>query len=136
MANIRHTVIIRKDLQMPVGLLAAQVAHICDAFMRQKIRISIEESNKEETDISPVFSKEEMDWFYDPYLSVLAVNSYEDLCEIKDHAEREKLPIHCWKDTIPSPTFPDRSIKAFVGLSIGPADFDLIKIVTGGLELY
>jgi len=136
MANIRHTVVIRKDLQMPAGLLAAQVAHMSDAFMRSKILYTLNEMNNAEEVFFPNFSKEELDWLTNPYLSVLAVNSYEDLLEIKEHCDREQLPIHCWQDTIPSPTFPDRSIKAFVGLSIGPADFDLIKIVTGALEPY
>jgi peptidyl-tRNA hydrolase len=132
MANIRLTVVVRKDLQMPEGLLAAQVAHMSDAFMRKGVlRTLFEEIRPED-----VFSRPQSEWCKEPYLSVLAVNSYEDLVEIKEHAEREKLPVHCWKDLVPSPTIPDKSIRAFVGLAIGPADFDAIKIVTGALELY
>jgi len=86
--------------------------------------------------IIDTFLPEEIDWFKDPYLSVLAVNSYEDLYELYSHAEREKLPVNKWNDLVPSPTFPDRSITAFIGIAIGPADFDEIKIVTGGLKLY
>jgi peptidyl-tRNA hydrolase len=125
MANTRLTVVIRKDLQMPHGLLAAQVCHMADAFMRKLIV----------GDVKPA-TQQEVEWCQEPYLSVLAVHSYEDLCEIKSHVEREKLPLNEWHDLIPSPTFPDKSIRAFVGLAIGPADFDDIKIVTGGLELY
>ena len=129
MANIRLTVVVRKDLQLSPGLLAAQVSHMADAFMRQIIL-------KNELELVCAPTKQEADWCKEPYLSVLAVNSYEDLKEIKEHAEREKLPLNCWKDLVSSPTFPDRSIKAFVGIAIGPADFDKIKIVTGGLDLY
>ena len=72
-----------------------------------------------------------------PYLSVLAVNCYEDLLEIHKQVKAEKLPCHKWEDTIPSPTFGmDKPIHAFVGIAIGPADFDKIKIVTGALESY
>ena len=39
MANIRHVVVVRKDLQMPPGLLAAQVAHICDGFMSKLLTV-------------------------------------------------------------------------------------------------
>ena len=125
MSNTRLTVVVRKDLGMTDGLLAAQVAHMSDAFMRYKI-LGGEK-----------FKAHEKEWMADPYLSVLAVNSYEDLVEIHNHVKREKLPCHKWEDTIPSPTFGfDKPIKAFVGLSIGPADFDAIKIVTGGLDLY
>jgi len=132
MANIRHIVVIRKDLRMPEGLLAAQVTHICDAFMRKNIpKISLSMQ-----DPKTIFTLDEIAWVGEPYLSVLAVNSYEDLVEVKEHASREELPLHCWNDLIPSPTFPEKSIRAFVGLSIGPADFDAIKIVTGALPLY
>ncbi|TRZ80175.1 hypothetical protein D4R86_04780 [bacterium] len=130
MANTRLTVVVRKDLNMPVGLLAAQVAHMADAFMRNAILEEVQNEGR------IPFSSEEIEWMTTPYLSVLAVNCYEDLVELTEHAERENLPINKWVDTIPSPTFPDKAIKAFVGVSIGPADFDAIKIVTNGLEIY
>lgn len=132
MSNIRHVVIVRTDLRMSEGLLAAQVAHICGAFMRQNIlKVALSKSPKK------VFNADEISWISQPfYLSVLAVHCYEDLMEIKGHAEIEGLPIHCWKDFVPSPTVGGKSIRAFVGLSIGPSDFDAIKIVTGGLPPY
>jgi peptidyl-tRNA hydrolase len=37
MSNTRHTVVIRRDLGMSAGLVGAQVSHIGDAFMREKI---------------------------------------------------------------------------------------------------
>ena len=132
MSNTRLTVVVRKDLDMPAGLLAAQVAHMSDACMREAI------VNRKE-DIASVyelFTEEEREWMGLPYLSVLAVNCYEDLNEIYEHVQREKLPYNRWTDTIPSPTFPEKAINAFVGLSIGPADFDAIKMVTNGLELF
>ena len=124
MSNIRHVVVVRKDLQLVPGLLAAQVAHINDKFMREGIR------NKR------LFSENQLEWMKTPYLSILAVNCLEDLSEIIDHAHRQELTVNIWEDLIPSPTFPDRSIKAKVAISIGPDDFDAIKIVTGALEPY
>ena len=126
MANIRHVAIVRKDLQMSPGLLAAQVAHISDNFM---ISLLIRKQSK-------AITEDQIAWFKDPYLSVLAVNCVEDLDTIASHAQKENLPTLTWKDTIPSPTFPNKWIIAFVGISIGPADFDRIKIVTGSLQLY
>ena len=148
MANTRLTVVVRKDLQMPPGLLAAQVCHMADAFMRTKINqrfMVVSEKGMPETPLnsppdtktcSDLFQPEELSWMQQPYLSVLAVNCYEDLLVIKEHAVREALPIQCWNDIVPSPTLSDNSIKAFVGVAIGPADFDKIKIVTGSLEAY
>jgi len=140
MSNTRLTVVVRKDLDMPVGLLAAQVAHMSDAFMRKRIIDScFGESGMpiDTTDsVSNIFENWEFDWMKTPYLSVLAVNCYEDLVEIYEHVLREELPCHKWEDTIPSPTFEGKAIKAFVGISIGPEDFDAIKMITNGLSLY
>ena len=130
MANIRHVVVVRKDLQMPPGLLAAQVAHICDGFMRKLLTVKPQQDGV----MSIIPTQNELDWCCSPYLSVLAVNCFEDLCEILEDANREKLPVYEWRDLIPSPTIEGKSIRAFVGLSIGPCDFDMIKIVTGALE--
>jgi peptidyl-tRNA hydrolase len=132
MANTRLTVVVRKDLQMPEGLLAAQVAHMSDNFLRSGVHRVLFDGIRPED----VFSVTQSEWCKEPYLSVLAVNSYEDLCEIEEHCKREQLPAHSWHDLVPSPTIPDKSIRAFVGIAIGPADFDDIKIVTGSLELY
>ena len=143
MSNTRLTVVVRKDLQMPVGLLAAQVAHMSDAFMRERInkRVVGKDDNtgvviEVPHIITELFNNDELEWMHTPYLSVLAVNCYEDLIGLYEHVKREKLPCHKWEDTIPSPTFEGDAIKAFVGLSIGPADFDAIKMVTNGLERY
>jgi peptidyl-tRNA hydrolase len=131
MANIRHTVIVRKDLMLSPGLLAAQVAHISDNFIRYQFL-----SCKEGDTLRPIFSNSQLAWLQEPYLSVLAVNCDEDLQVVMKHAHSEGLQIFEWFDTIPSPTFPDRAIKVRVGISIGPDDFDKIKIVTGSLPLY
>lgn len=137
MANTRLTVVVRKDLQMPAGLLAAQVCHMADAFMRAKIldAYEIQESDPRPQGLTN-FTNPQIAWMSDPYISILAVNTYEDLCEISEHAKRENLPTFEWKDLVPSPTIEGKAIKAFVGIAIGPADFDAIKIVTGGLPLY
>jgi len=131
MSNIRHVVIVRKDLQMPVGLLAAQVAHINDNFMRTKIV-----STDYHDSIVSRFNATELDWMENPYLSVLAVNCFEDLQNIIEAAKKEGLNIYEWTDLVTSPTFPDRTIKTLIGISIGPDDFDKIKKVTGSLPLY
>lgn len=123
MANIRHVVIIRKDLEMPVGLACAQAAHICDLFIRRKLR-----------DEKP-FTPDEKDWFKDPYLSVLAVNTPEELKHLIDHCQRLKLQHDVWEDLIQSEIL-QKPIRCLIGISIGPDDFDKIKEVTGNLPLY
>ena len=130
MANTRHTVVVRKDLNMTAGLLSAQVAHMSDAFMRERIITDISSSSK------TLFTDEEIEWMKEPYLSVLAVNCYEDLANIENEAMEKNLPMIPWHDLIPSPTIEGKFIKVFIGISIGPADFDKIKEVTGNLKPY
>jgi len=147
MSNMRLTVVVRKDLNMTAGLLSAQVAHMGDAFMRKAINERLGEHTKHglEIPLDPtpdtktcpdLFTLDELEWIRDPYLTVLAVNCYEDLVDLYKGVQDQKLPCHKWEDVIPSPTFKAEAIKAFVGMSIGPADADAIKMVTNGLELY
>lgn len=123
MANTRHVVVMRKDLNMPVGLACAQAAHICDAFQRQ---VLIDGGKV------PPYVKE---WLKEPYLSVLAVAGRDELEHIIHHAKESGLAVHEWYDNIPSENL-KRPIHVLVGCSIGPADFDKINLVTGTLPLY
>jgi len=123
MSNIRHTVVIRKDLNMTEGLIAAQVAHISDAFMREKIRDDIE------------FSNEELEWMKDPYISVLAVDNAEELWHIIKEAEDADIPVHSWRDLLPSKNLNRNIPDVLVGCSIGPADHDQVKAITDTLPL-
>jgi len=131
-SNTRLTVVVRRDLHMPEGLLAAQVAHIAALCVHNKL---IEA--KEKSTVASLFTKMDFDWMVTPYLSVLAVECFEDLMLVRGDAKDRKLPVEEWYDTIPSPTFDgDMLSRAFVGLSIGPADFDAIKLVTARLSVY
>ena len=137
MSNTRLAVVVRKDLQLPAGLLAAQVAHIGDQWMRKRIL----QDYKPERDIIQekgsfgCYSLIELDWMKEPYISVLAVNTKEELDDIWSCAKREVLQTYIWTDTIYSDIL-KKAIKVDVGISIGPDDFDKIKIVTGNLPLY
>jgi peptidyl-tRNA hydrolase len=126
MANVRLTIVMRRDLKMPIGLFGAQCAHTTDQFQRENASNSSSRS----------WRQEELDWFKSPYLSVLAVECLDDLELVIADAERAELEIHVWEDTIQSPTFKERAIQTKVGVSIGPHDFDAIKMVTSSLPLY
>lgn len=125
MANIRHTVVVRKDLNLSPGLLTAQVAHISDAWMRAAIT---SEDGYE-------YSVEELAWCEEPYISVLGVNTREELEIVILEAQEAGLPVHMWTDIIPSENLKRPIPDVLVGCSIGPADFDKIKAITGTLPL-
>ena len=141
MSNTRLTVVVRKDLNMPAGLLAAQVAHISSQWVHD---ILVEASNNEKTDVSNVseginalFTTADLEWMQTPYLSVLAVECREDLEKIIKDCKSMDIAHSKWVDTVPSPTFEGDVIpEALVGVAIGPADFDVIKSVTVRLSSY
>jgi len=124
MANVWLNCVVRKDLQLPEGLLAAQVAHISDQWMRDRILSA------------QPFTEDEKAWMKDPYINILAVNTYEELVDIElDAAQAELKPV-AWKDTLHSQALKKDMPGIFVGISIGPADFDKLRSVTGNLPRY
>lgn len=123
MANTRHVIVIRKDLNMSAGLMAAQVAHISDAFMRDRI-----ENEKP-------FSDEELSWMKTPYIAVLSVDNFEELNIIMEEAKNDNLLTYEWSDLMYSTNLNRAMPQTVVGCSIGPADSDKIKSITGNLPL-
>jgi len=135
MSNTRLTVVVRKDLQLPDGLLAAQVSHAANEFIRKAIISGLQQSTNDDMNIVNVLNQSQLDWIQQPYMSVLAVNTYEELVHIERQAMEANLPMHQWFDVVPSKTL-EMPMKCYVGIAIGPADFDAIKLVTGKLPLY
>lgn len=125
MANIRQVVVVRRDLNMTPGLMAAQVAHINDIWQREAI---FKEGGHE-------YTVEQVEWCKDPYLSVLAVDNPEELAHVIEAAQASNLEVHRWFDLIPSTNLNINLADVLVGISIGPADFDKIKAITGKLPL-
>lgn len=129
MANIRHVVVIRKDLDMAPGLMAAQVAHIGDAFMRKRI---IAQAGTAPNDS---FTDTEREWMIEPYITVLGVNNPEELKIVMEEAKAAHLKVNEWIDLIPSEILNRNMPGVLVGCSIGPADSDELKAITGNLPL-
>jgi peptidyl-tRNA hydrolase len=126
MSNTRHVVIIRKDLQFVPGLLAAQAAHISDMFIRQRLVGKVSHWK---------FSKKELEWMQEPYITILSVSCQEELNLIANEAIDAGLPVQKWFDTVITPTL-GKKVNLFVGISIGPEDSDKLAVVTSTLPLY
>ncbi len=149
MGNVNQTIIIRTDLfdREDVGLISAQVGHIHFNLMRQiilrrssasdhiyelemKLRIIGEDYSFDPEDM--------MNWLAEPYLLVKQVPNKEALVYFTQEAERARLPVSKWIDTVYI-RFSKTQQKAFtetlVGISIGPSDADKIRTVVGDLPL-
>ena len=128
--NIRHYVIMRKDLQLEkisVGLFGTQVSHIADNFLLGSQRLGDPIEN---------FSEEELEWSKLPVLVTLAVNTYEELQIVKKKAQDAGVPCNSWKDTVPSNLWEGQFLECEIGISIGPVDTDKAKLVVGDLPTY
>jgi peptidyl-tRNA hydrolase len=127
MANLIQAIIVREDLNLPRGLLTAQVAHIHMESMRQMILDEKEPTN------------EYKEWIKTPYIHVHSVPNIEWFGRFLEKANQQlpKELISTWKDTIYLSLDDGKSREAFkdvmVGFSIGPCDADKIKAVIGDL---
>ena len=124
MANLQLACVIRKGLRLPEGLLAAQVAHLGHNWEHQRI-IKGEQ-----------FTLEEVAWMQSPYIAILQVDTLEELKVVYGDAVANKLNTVAWTDTIYSQALDKAIADVMVGISIGPADADALKLVTGRLKLY
>ena len=113
----KQVIVVRKDLAMTVGKIAAQVAHA--AVM------GVEKTKREK-----------IDWFDPWYRSgqakvVVKTNSFEELMKVRQHAESLDLIVVEVHDSgltqLPAGTT--------TCIGIGPAPAELIDKVTGGLKL-
>ena len=135
MANRRMVLVVRKDLALPEGLAMAQASHLCDEWLRKRV-LKSHADMQGKVDLQEMFSPDEFEWMESPTVSVLAVNTREELAAIQVEAMGAKLPFIEWHDTIHSPLL-DRYIPNVpVGIAIGPVDDDKVKPVTGKLPLY
>lgn len=123
MANIWQVIVVRRDLNMTPGLMAAQVAHINDGWQRAALT---HEDGYE-------YSIEEIEWAKAPYVNVLAVDNKEELLMIIEKAEAANLKVYQWRDVIPSENLKCNMEDILVGCSVGPADFDKLRLITGTL---
>lgn len=128
MSNLRQTILIRTDLTFPVGLIAAQVAHIHMERFRQAI---LQEDIKRLGDNA-------LEWLNSPYIFVHGVHNPEALNHFRKLAGEASICVTDWTDTVFMQLAPDIKIapsNVLVGCSLGPDDSDKIKSVIGSLPL-
>ena len=132
MANIRLSIVIRTDLNLPLGLLAAQVGHIAHIPFTEKMNDSGELKVKKD-DLSKI-----VEWNRNPYIFIHKVPNAEALKYFEEKAKQHKLTVGSWNDTIfieMSPTQKQAFPNVPVGFYIGPEDSDKIRVVLGDLPL-
>lgn len=132
MANLRQTILIRKDLDFPTGLLAAQCAHLHMEYFRKAMMDSVDNQYKVQ------LSNDEILWLSDPYVFIHGVPNSEVLEYFITEANKLGINVSEWRDTVYI-NISETQRKAFfpvkIGATFGPCDSDKIKAVIGDLPL-
>ena len=113
----KQVIVVRKDLAMTTGKIAAQVAHAAV--------LGVEKTKREN-----------INWFNPWYRSgqakvVVKINSFEELLRIRQYAESLDLTVVEVHDSGLTQLPPGTT----TCIGIGPAPAELIDKVTGGLKL-
>lgn len=130
MVSVKQVIVVRKDLQMPAGKLAAQVSHASTgAFLKHYSNNNGTLTPKD----SKSYKKNVEPWLTREFTKIcLKVNSEQELLEVYQRCTAAKIPCSLIKDAghtvFSSPTL--------TCLGIGPFDSNKIDAITGNLKLY
>ena len=121
--DIKQVIVVRMDLNMRKGKLAAQVAHASSAFLVDAIL-------KRTTHNLP---QEAWNWMFDAHTKiVLGVDSEEELDLIIGNAQYAGLMVHT---VIDAGRTEFNGVATLTCAAIGPDHADKIDAITGGLRL-
>jgi PTH2 family peptidyl-tRNA hydrolase len=131
--RIKQVIVIRKDLNMRKGKLAAQAAHSSLAVFFNLLKAhpnSKAEQGHFELDIDNPFM---LDWMNGHFTKIgVYVNSEQELLDLHQKAQAAGLPCALIKDA----GFTEFNEPTFTSLAIGPDDPEKIDLLTGHLPLY
>lgn len=130
-SNIRQVIVVRKDLNMRKGKLAAQVAHASNEFLVELYNHAEAFIKTDEyKEIRNTFNK----WYYDNLFTkiVLGINSERELLDLIEKAKSLKIknyPIYDMGLT------EFHGVKTLTCCSFGPGSKEELDKVTGHLQL-
>lgn len=137
MAETKLVIVVRKDLKMPRGKIAAQASHAAvDAVMQSIFGKNIEASDIDEHEIkiTPLMNDVMKDWILGEYTKIcVCVESEEELLNIYEKAQKSGLNV-CLITDNGHTCF--NGIKTKTCLAIGPCLSADVDPITKDLKLY
>jgi PTH2 family peptidyl-tRNA hydrolase len=123
---VKQAIIVRKDLNMRKGKLAAQVAHASmNIFLNKAVTTS--------SNLIVGISKDTKEWLETSYTKiVLGCNSLEDLYKIRDECIEDNIPYAIVQD-LGKTEF--HNIPTETCIAIGPAQEEIINAITKDFKL-
>lgn len=128
---IKQVIVMRKDLNMRKGKIAAQAAHASLGVFSKNMYIT----SKNETFFAGyiTFNLDAKEWFESSFTKIcVSVDSEEELIQIYENAKSNKLPCILITD---NGTTEFNGIPTKTCCAIGPAKSEIIDKITGHLKL-
>lgn len=134
MCLTKQVIVVRKDLKMKVGKLAAQVAHASRAFLSRQLKSGRPSTHFNGFEYTVCLDLPEQQWIEADHETtiVLGCDSLDDYHAIALAAEQAGLRVNKIQD-IGKTVF--HGVPTYTTLAIGPSDAERIDAVTGHLEL-
>jgi peptidyl-tRNA hydrolase len=99
--NIRQTILLRTDLNLPKGLSEAQVAHLHFEYIRKIILQNIKKDEEHTYSYAKIAITDLMiEWLKAPYTFVHGVPNAEVLEHFRKIATEKDVYMNDWKDTV------------------------------------
>ena len=137
MAETKLVIVVRKDLKMPRGKIAAQASHAAvGAVMQSIFGKNLEEADIDghEIKITPLMNDVMKDWILGEYTKIcVCVESEEELLSISEKAQKSGLNV-CLITDNGHTCF--NGVKTKTCLAIGPCFSADIDPITKDLKLY
>jgi len=141
MSEVKQVIVVRKDLNMGKGKIAAQVAHasmkvLLDRMTFTDVSLTTpSSSNPRFVDMSMIISKSSSlyDWLNGPFTKVVvSVNSIDELLELQIKADNMNIRHSIITDAGRTEFHGEPTITC---IAIGPDESDKIDKITGDLPL-
>lgn len=132
MSDTKQVILMRSDLGMSAGKVAAQACHASLAFLTSRLSVGVHTGNGSEHKLRLV--EAERDWIRHSFAKVvLEVWSEDHLMSILRDAERHGLVTHLISDEGRT-VF--KGVRTVTCAAIGPDTVEKINAVTGHLKLF
>lgn len=132
MDNIKQIIVIRKDLNMRKGKIAAQAAHASLGRFTQYAEFTIDPFTKKRSMIIPI-TEEDSIWLENSFTKICVyVNSEDELLDLDKKVKERNIPCYLIQD---NGVTEFNGIKTYTSLSIGPWWSNELNELTGNLPL-
>lgn len=129
MSNIKQILVVRKDLNMRKGKIAAQASHASLQFLLDKMQPIDGQSNMRSLELS----NDQLEWLDDKFTKIcVSVDSEQELLDLIEKAKEAKVTVHSIIDTGKTEF---HGVPTLTCAAFGPEHEEKLIPITGHLKL-